>query len=1112
MFKRICGLLVTIMLPVLLLAVIDQVEGLVGETAVDVPGDVIISEVAWGGTRASSADEWIELYNNTGNIIDLAGWTLGNAGGGITISLQGVIPAQGFFLLERTNDDTVSDIPADQIYTGGLSNGGDSLYLYDDSSQMIDSANGNGGGWPAGTGSPDYYSMERTGRTAADEDANWESNDGSIIHNGLDANGGPITGTPKSDNSGWIVFDAADLGISKNAPAQAVPNSTLVYGISVQNDGGLTATAVILTDTLPENIVYVSDDSGYIPGRPDSRTLVWQVGQLAPGGALQFSITTSVGAAASGSLVNVITVTTTATETNLSNNRDTAVTTINGGEAAVLLDAVHYYAYDGNDDEAVALRNVSAAAVDLTGWTLADAGASESVLPPLFIQPGEILWLTKDADAFYLRFGFWPDAAAVPGGSGVPALTGSWPGFANSGDAVLLANGASQQQDALVYGSGDITTSGWSGTAVQPYAPSSAFAQTGQILYRMRDQLTGQPVPDTDTAADWAQSTGDVINGRKVRYPGWDLDEFFQTMQVTETAVLTIAIAPDNAYHALVAEIDSAASTIYGESLTLESVAINDALIRAANRGVTVTLLLEGSGVSDQEHYVCLELEAAGGLCSFMINDASASPQIYDRYSYLHAKFLLIDGQRTVVSTQNFTPTSLPDDDKSDGSWGRRGVLLITDAPQVAAHVQTVFDRDYDLVHQDIITGTSHLDPLPRGFVPITTSGGITSVVRFPQPLAVQGTFSFELVQSPENSLRDADGLLGMVNRAGAGDVVLVQQLYERPYWGASSSNATDDPNPRLEAYLSAARRGARVRLLLDAFFDNGWEAASNAATCAYVRAIARAEHLALECALGNPTGLGIHNKMVLVQANGRGYIHIGSINGSELSSKGNRELALQVQSDEAYALLSEMFDRDWPYRAYLPIMLNDVYGPAGHLLISEIQYNPSGADEDEYVEIVNPTGLTVDMSGFSLGDAVNRTDFEDVRRFPAGTTLAPQATLVVAGSAEAFYVEFNAYPDFEILETVTAVPNLIDDPTWGDTAAFFQLGNAGDEVLLRNSQDQIVDVVTYGSGSFPGVIPHPLVTIINAVLERYPYWQDTDDCTIDFREWPFPSPGSLPD
>ena len=142
--------------------------------------------------------------------------------------------------------------------------------------------------------------------------------------------------------------------------------------------------------------------------------------------------------------------------------------------------------------------------------------------------------------------------------------------------------------------------------------------------------------------------------------------------------------------------------------------------------------------------------------------------------------------------------------------------------------------------------------------------------------------------------------------------------------------------------------------MLLDEFFDDAGPT-SNSATCDIIKTIAQNEKLDMKCTLGNPTGLGIHNKMVLVQVNGRGHIHIGSINGSETSSKANRELALQVQSDGAYALLADMFNRDWPYRTYLPVVLNNFIGPADHLLISEVLYDSPGADDAEFIELVNP-------------------------------------------------------------------------------------------------------------------------------------------------------------
>ncbi|PIE80248.1 MAG: hypothetical protein CSA11_08940 [Chloroflexi bacterium] len=1115
MFKRMCWLVVTVWVSMLLLLGFDRVVGLVGrvpeETAVTAaPYAVIVNE--WSQGHGGN-QEWVELLVVQGPA-DLRGWDLGDNSPGDLIFSQDLfwqaVPT-GTLLLIYNGSDPDEILPADdqnmddclvviphnhaQFFTDTSSwpafanaTATDNPYLRDEADNIIHNFSADPGSslHPNAQQNAAYLGTTAVG---VSEVANWQNDTADQATPGQ-GNG--------SSNAAWInqlcpnAAETADLAVSKLAPVQIEAGGILTYELQIQNVGMLTAEDVILTDSLPLGVTYLQDGSGYPVNQPHPGVLMWQMGQLSANDGHQFVLTTTVSHTVAGTLENVITATTSTTETNLSNNRDTALTIVqNSSETAVLLDAVLYNGRANNDDdEAVALRNVGAASVDLTHWRLNDKALPAS----LVVAPGETIWLTKNAAAFTRQFGFAPDGELV-----------SWPRLSNTGGEVLLTNHEGQVVDVLVYENGDTSTAGWSGTAVFRLR---GFGADGQILYRMRDQQTGFIMPDTHTAADWAQASADVINGRKLRYPGWDLDTYFFTAKMTETAVITVAIAPDNAYEAVVDQIDSAQHIIQGETLTFENAAIADALVRASQRGVSVTLLMEGgpaAGVTDQEHYLCQQLIDAGGVCAFMINDSAQN--VFDRYDYLHAKFLLIDGQRVMIGSQNLSPNSMPSDDKQDGTWGRRGVILITDAAQVVAHVQSVFDHDYDDAHPDIILGVSHLPPLPPGFVPITVTGGTTYTVRYPEPAAFSGVFPFEIVQSPENSLRNVDGLLGLVAQADEGDVVLVQQLYERPFWG---SNPVDDPNPRLEAYIDAARRGARVRILLDAYFNNAADAHSNTVTCAYVKAIAWQENLKLECALANPTGLGIHNKMVLVQIDGQGFVHVGSINGSESSSKANREVALQLQSNEAYDLLADVFDHDWPYCAYLPTVLHNVVGPANHILISEVQYNPPGEDAGEFVELVNPTPRRIDMSGFSLGDAVSQDNFEDVVRFPQGTVLPPRHTLVIATSAAAFYAEFNQFPDFEILETETAVPNLIDDPAWGDPATFFQLGNTGDEVILRDGQDQVIDVVTYGVGDYPGVTACPLVTTVGAVLERFPYWQDTNNCTLDFREWPFPNPGQL--
>lgn len=113
-------------------------------------GSVRVNEIAWMGTAISANNEWIELYNDDDVLVDLSGWTLFAEGvKKLSIPLSGTVAPKSFFLLERTNDDTVSGVPADQIYTGALGNGGETLVLKDKSGvevQKIDASTG----WLAG--------------------------------------------------------------------------------------------------------------------------------------------------------------------------------------------------------------------------------------------------------------------------------------------------------------------------------------------------------------------------------------------------------------------------------------------------------------------------------------------------------------------------------------------------------------------------------------------------------------------------------------------------------------------------------------------------------------------------------------------------------------------------------------------------------------------------------------------------------------------------------------------------------------------------------------------------------------------------------------------------
>lgn len=164
------------------------------------PLDVVINEVAWGGTEASSSHEWMELFNASARSFSLAGWRVTSGDGDVEATLSGVLAPGDFYLLERTSDSPVGGRAADSFYSGSLPNEGKDLFLLDASSGVVDAVRF-ASGWPGGSGAPEYRSMERVVASSGGSlRFNWRSNDGAV-RNGTDAAGRPLNGTPGARNS-----------------------------------------------------------------------------------------------------------------------------------------------------------------------------------------------------------------------------------------------------------------------------------------------------------------------------------------------------------------------------------------------------------------------------------------------------------------------------------------------------------------------------------------------------------------------------------------------------------------------------------------------------------------------------------------------------------------------------------------------------------------------------------------------------------------------------------------------------------------------------------------------------------------------------------------------
>jgi uncharacterized repeat protein (TIGR01451 family) len=131
--------------------------------------------------------------------------------------------------------------------------------------------------------------------------------------------------TPDLFTSGAEI-GTTDLSVTKTAfPDPVVIGSNLTYTLTVANGGPSTATGVILSDTLPGNVTYVSatPNQGTCSG---TSTVICTLGSLANGASVV--VTIAVTPISAGTLSNTATISGNETDPNTANNSVTTTTTV----------------------------------------------------------------------------------------------------------------------------------------------------------------------------------------------------------------------------------------------------------------------------------------------------------------------------------------------------------------------------------------------------------------------------------------------------------------------------------------------------------------------------------------------------------------------------------------------------------------------------------------------------------------------------------------------------------------------------------------------------------------------------------------------------------------
>jgi phosphatidylserine/phosphatidylglycerophosphate/cardiolipin synthase-like enzyme len=556
------------------------------------------------------------------------------------------------------------------------------------------------------------------------------------------------------------------------------------------------------------------------------------------------------------------------------------------------------------------------------------------------IPPGGEIWVAASAVGFRMAFGESPAFEATNADPKVPDLDppngflwlnegyGTVALVDRRGYAVDFVAWQGPKQDMFKDGAFDDVP--WSGGPVA-IKENTIYGWTGRVLARARD-TAGKVLPDTDRPADWpvgfSQTTLGTRPTHRVELAG---QSHFVSRPLTNVRAKVLATsAPDNNYAALIAAFDAAKRDLRVRVYELTNPKIADALIKTKKRGVDVKVFLEGSpvgGISDQSRWLTDKLFKAKIPVHYLATP-KGSP-LAPRYRYDHSKYVLVDDRLCVIGTENYGRTGVP----VVNTFGNRGWMVHVENPAFVRQLRDVWDHDYrpsemiDTLSIDFAPddsyGLPYRDPAftPSDKIP---SGLYPSPVK---PVQVDDVMNLELVLSPDTSLNEESAIIGMINRAKTS--LILEQNSVLPFWSKKSKkgdkNAKDDkddkddevvriPSLPLQAVIAAARRGVKVRVLLDGTWYNAEsvDERDNDDTVRLLNDLRTNEGLDVSAKVINlqSTHLEkIHAKGVIVDDR---EVFIGSINWSENSFEGNREVGVIVTHPKIAGYYADLFRRDW--------------------------------------------------------------------------------------------------------------------------------------------------------------------------------------------------------
>jgi phosphatidylserine/phosphatidylglycerophosphate/cardiolipin synthase-like enzyme len=438
---------------------------------------------------------------------------------------------------------------------------------------------------------------------------------------------------------------------------------------------------------------------------------------------------------------------------------------------------------------------------------------------------------------------------------------------------------------------------------------------------------------------------------------------------ITQAFPVELSYAPDTDLALTVRAIESAKQSIHLNIYELTSPDIANALIDRVHAGVHVEILEEGRPVGGMstvgkgiQSQIVQAMLASGNGDRFFEMIANGGKR---RYTYDHAKYIVVDGQALLIGSENYSPSGNP----TPGSVGNRGWEIFIHEPQISQKFLAMFQQDSNTSNSDITDlthgGSGQYHPGSAAQPPIVSS-------------TVVDATAWDAITSPDSS---QSGLLELINQAQKS--IDLQEMTFNSMW-------KNDTSPLLTAILQAAARGVQVRVLLndDRVFAHAGKPfhSKNQDTVDFINHQAQQKRLPMSAHIANIKAMGvdyIHNKGMLID----GHITlISSINWDENSIQKNREAGVAIDSAQAYSFYDSIFSRDWSVSA----------GGTNQIIASAPQAMPVPAPEPVETTAFNcpsQVQLNVQVGSLNLRDSQDRA-FKEL----SGKTISSTLTRAESG------------------------------------------------------------------------------------------------------------------